>query len=165
MKNSKTAEILKLAILMEMRGQTFYKQVASQTKSKEVKKIFDLMAKEEFIHEKYLTDQYKNLQKNNKFSDLSLPETEGFVNKVLNEKVKKEITAASFEAAAISAAIDMENNAIKTYSDRAKLATDKHEKELFTWLANWEKTHHEILLQIDSELKETIWFDNQFWPF
>jgi len=34
MKNSKTAEILKLAILMEMRGQTFYKQVTNKAKGK-----------------------------------------------------------------------------------------------------------------------------------
>lgn len=165
MENSKTAEILKLAILMEMRGQTFYKQVANQTKSAEVKKIFELMAKEEHIHEKFLSEHYREYQKNNKLNEIDLPSSEGFANIILNEKLKKEISAASYEAAAISAAIDMENNAIKIYSERANLATDKNEKNLFLWLANWEKTHHEILLQIDNELKESIWYDNQFWPF
>jgi len=89
----------------------------------------------------------------------------GFEDVILTKKLKNEISAASFEAAAISAAIDMENNAIKIYSDRASLATDKNEKDLFNWLANWEKTHHEILIHIDNELKESVWYDNQFWPF
>ncbi|OFX28533.1 MAG: hypothetical protein A2X08_05165 [Bacteroidetes bacterium GWA2_32_17] len=165
MENSKTAEILKSAILMEMRGQAFYTQVANQTKSTEVKKIFELMAKEEFIHEKFLSEQYRELQKNNIFGEIDLPSSEGFASIILNNNLKKEISAASYEAAAISAAIDMENNAIKTYTERANLATDKNEKDLFNWLANWEKTHHEILIHIDNELKESIWFDNKFWPF
>ena len=94
-----------------------------------------------------------------------MPSSEGFASIILNNNLKKEISAASYEAAAISAAIDMENNAIKTYTERANLATDKNEKDLFNWLANWEKTHHEILIHIDNELKESIWFDNKFWPF
>ena len=38
MENLKTLEILKMAILMEKRGHAFYSQVASQTKSFEIKK-------------------------------------------------------------------------------------------------------------------------------
>jgi len=165
MENSKTVEILKMAILMEKRGQAFYNQVAKQTNSTEVKKVFEIMAKEEVIHEKFLSEQFALLHKNNKLSEIIFPKAKGFEDVILTKKLKNEISAASFEAAAISAAIDMENNAIKIYSDRASLATDKNEKDLFNWLANWEKTHHEILLQLDNELKESIWFDNQFWPF
>lgn len=165
MENSKTLEILKMAILMEKRGQAFYSQVASQTKSPEVKNIFEIMAKEEVLHEKYLSDQFKELQKNQKLSNVSLPTADGFDNIILSDNLKKEISAAGYEAAAISAAIDMESNAVKVYSERAISATDENEKQLFNWLANWEKGHHKILIELDNELKESIWFDNQFWPF
>jgi rubrerythrin len=165
MENSKTLEILKMAILMEKRGQAFYYQVASQTKSPEVKNIFEIMAKEEVLHEKYLSDQFKELQKNQKLSNVSLPTADGFDNIILSDNLKKEISAAGYEAAAISAAIDMESNAVKVYSERAISATDENEKQLFNWLANWEKGHHKILIELDNELKESIWFDNQFWPF
>lgn len=165
MENSKTLEILKMAILMEKRGHAFYSQVAGQTKSPEIRNIFEIMAKEEVLHEKFLSDQYKELQKSQKLGEIALPNADGFANIVLTENIKKEISAASYEAAAISAAIDMESNAIKVYSERAAIATDKNEKELFNWLANWEKTHHKILIELDNELKESVWYDNQFWPF
>ena len=165
MENSKTLEILKMAILMEKRGQVFYSQVASQTKSPEVKNIFEIMAKEEVLHEKFLSDQFREYQKNQKLSEVSFPGADGFANIILSDNIKKEISAAGYEAAAISAAIDMESGAIKVYSERAKIATDENEKQLFNWLANWEGSHLKILIELDNELKESVWFDNQFWPF
>ena len=167
MENSKILEALKMAILMEKRGQSFYTQVAKQTQSDEIRKIFETMANEEVIHEKFLSEHFHQLAKNNKLSSIDLPKenAEGLINLVLTEKIKKEINAASYEAAAISAAIDMESNAIKVYGEYAEKATDQAEKELFTWLSNWERTHHKILIDMDKELKESIWNDNQFWPF
>ena len=84
---------------------------------------------------------------------------------VLDKTITKRISAAGFEAAAISAAIDMENKAIEVYSTRAKESTDSEEKELYQFLADWEKGHHKILNDLNEELKEKIWYDNQFWPF
>ena len=167
MENSKILDALKIAILMEKRGQSFYFQIAKQTQSSEIRKIFETMGNEEMIHEKFLKKHFIELTKNNKLSVIELPrvDAEELIDLVLTDKIKKEIDAASYEAAAISAAIDMESNAIKVYSDFANNTTDAIEKELFTWLANWERTHHKLLLEMDKELKESIWFDNQFWPF
>ena len=60
---------------------------------------------------------------------------------------------------------DMEKKAIEIYSKQAESAVDINEKKLFSWLADWEKGHLKILNDLDNELKEKIWFDNQFWPF
>lgn len=84
---------------------------------------------------------------------------------ILSEKIKKEISAAGFEAAAISAAIDFENNAIAVYSQRAQEATDPNEKAMYHMLAEWEKGHHHLLHKLNEDLKEQIWNDNNFWPF
>ena len=167
MENSKILEALKMAILMEKRGQAFYSQVARQTKSTEIRQIFETMANEEVLHEKFLSEQFMEYSKNQKLSSVELPKenAENLIGMVLTEKIKKEINAASYEAAAISAAIDMESNAIKVYGDYAEKSADPAEKELFNWLSNWERTHHKILLDMDRELKESIWNDNQFWPF
>lgn len=43
-KIDKSIEILKTAILLERRGKAFYTQVARQSESKSVKKIFEMMA-------------------------------------------------------------------------------------------------------------------------
>ena len=75
------------------------------------------------------------------------------------------MSAADYEAAAISAAMSMEENAIKLYSNRSAEADDPNEKALYQWLADWEKQHLHFLSDIDKELTEQIWNDNSFWPF
>jgi len=167
MENNRTLEILKMAILMEKKGQAFYTQVARATSSSEIRSIFEMMAKEEVEHERFLSEQFKNFSKNNTFGHIDLPkqQKDAFTEFILTDKIKKELSAASYEAAAISAAIDMENNAIRVYGERAAEATDPEEKALFAWLSDWEKTHHQVLLDIDKELKEQVWSDNSFWPF
>ena len=165
---NKSLEILKMAILLERRGKEFYNTVAGQTQNEQVKKIFTLMAKEEQLHLDQLSQQYKEYRKNGKFivqkHDVSDNE-ESIANFVLNPEVRKTLSAASYEAAAINAAIDMENKAIEVYSQRAKEATDPNEKELYTWLADFERDHHKILHNLNKELMEEIWYDNSFWPF
>jgi len=152
---------------MEKRGKAFYETVADQTKSEEVKKIFNIMASEEQTHIEFLSRQFLSYQKNQEFSkgDYEGNPNGQIADLIMNENVKKEITAASYEAAAISAAIDMETKAIEVYSTRAAETTDLNEKELFLWLADWEKGHHKILNDLNEDLKQSIWFDNQFWPF
>lgn len=165
---NKSLEILKMAILLERRGKEFYNTVAGQTQNEQVKKIFTLMAKEEQLHLDQLSQQYKEYRNNGKFvaqkHDISNDE-ETIANFVLNPEVRKTLSAASYEAAAINAAIDMENKAIEVYSQRAEEATDSNEKELYNWLANFERDHHKILHDLNKELMEEIWYDNSFWPF
>jgi rubrerythrin len=59
----------------------------------------------------------------------------------------------------------MEENAIKLYSERAVATTDPGEKALYDWLANWETQHLSFLADIDRDLTEDIWYDQNFWPF
>ncbi|KAF0201308.1 MAG: hypothetical protein FD170_2767 [Bacteroidetes bacterium] len=165
MENTQSNEILKTAILMEKRGKAFYEMVAQQTKSEDVKKIFTMMAEEEQTHVEFLSKQFANYNKNQKFDKIELKADAGIVDEILSGDIKKQISAASFEAAAISAAIDMETKAIEVYSKQAAAATDPNEKELFSWLADWERGHHKVLHELNEQLKEDIWYDNQFWPF
>ncbi len=168
MSESKSVEILKMALLMEHRGKAFYKKVAEQTQNEDVKKIFNIMADEEQLHIEFLGKQFSYFQKHNKFDSnfISAANTdESVVNQILSENIKDKISASGFEAAAISAAIDMENKAIHVYGERAAQATDIYEKELYQWLANWEKEHHKVLNELNKELTEKIWYDNNFWPY
>lgn len=162
----KAVEVLKTAILLERRGKAFYTQAARQTESKSAKKIFEMMSEEEDAHIDFLTKQFKNYQKYQEFlKSEPAPEEDEAVVQILSEKIKNEINAAGFEAAAISAAIDFENRAIEVYSNRAEEATDPNEKEMYQMLADWEKGHHHLLHKLNEDLKEQIWNDNNFWPF
>jgi rubrerythrin len=167
MSEDRTVEILKNAILLEKRGKAFYHKVAEQASGKAVKAFFEGMADEEIKHVKILADQYKAYQENHQFNpgDYSEKHGEEMASKVITTEFRKEISAADYEAAAISAAMSMEKNAITLYEDRAAEASDPNEKALYKWLAEWETQHLHFLSEIDKELREQIWNDNSFWPF
>jgi len=167
MENTKPLEILKMAILMEKRGYAFYTTVAGQTEDPGIRNIFMVMADEESRHIKFLSDQYLHYEKQHAFEKVALPDLslEGFASLILSEEMKERISASGYEAAAISAAMEFENRAIELYSRQAGTTSDPYEKALYSWLAEWEKGHLRILSEIDNELKEKIWNDNNFWPF
>jgi rubrerythrin len=165
---SKPAEdILKTAILLELRGKAFYTTSASQTESDAVRKIFTMMAEEEVAHIEFLSKQFAEYEKSGKFARnvLGKPADDIEATMILSERVKKEISAAGFEAAAISAAIDFENRAVEVYQGRANETADPNEKEMYQMLADWERTHFRLLHKLNEDLKEQVWNDNNFWPF
>ena len=167
MDDDKTIDILKSAILMEKRGQAFYEKVAQQTSGNVVKRFFEMMANEEKNHIRILSEQFKAYQNNKHFDagDFDDQHESDITAQVLSVEIKSEISASDYEAAAISAAMSMEERAIKLYSDRAGTATDPNEKALYNWLAKWEAQHLNFLADIDRELTEDIWYDQSFWPF
>jgi len=116
---------------------------------------------------KFLSEQYLSFEREQEFKKVDLPNlgNEGFASLILTKEMKNKISAAGFEAAAISAAIDFDKRAIEVYGKRAEISTDPNEKALYLWLSDWEKGHLRILSEMDNELKERIWNDNQFWPF
>jgi rubrerythrin len=63
MDTNKTLDILKMAILMERRGLAFYTNVSEQTKDPEISNIFKVMAAEESIHVKFLSEQFLSFEK------------------------------------------------------------------------------------------------------
>jgi rubrerythrin len=167
MSRDTTTDILKNAILLETRGRAFYTKVADQAESPAVKQFFETMAKEEDEHVRILSKQFRAYNKDGKF--IPEPSTQkpmaDLAAEILNEDTLAQIAAADFEAAAVSAAMAMEKRAIGLYAKRADTAEDPAEKELYRWLADWEKTHLDFLAKVDRALTEKIWNDNQFWPF
>ncbi len=168
MEKKSTTDILKEAILLEQRGKAFYSTIAAQTKSEAVRQIFSMMADEEDQHISFLSKQFLHYEKHKTFTENaphSEDPSEEVAMEVLSTEMKKQISAASFEAAAIGAAMDFETRAVNLYSGRAESATDENEKATYRMLAEWERGHHKWLLRIDKDLREQVWFDNSFWPF
>lgn len=167
MKQNASLDILKQAILLERRGKAFYQKVAEKTESKSVRDVFETMAAEEQNHIDILSQQFKAYGKEKKFIPGNYNDSDGsrVALNVLTPEIKEKISAAGFEAAAISAAISMEEHAVKLYSESAETTSDPEAKALYEWLARWEREHLGLLLDIDKAVREKIWFDNQFWPF
>ena len=166
MTDSAVLDILKRAILLEKRGYAFYRQAADQAAGTAVKNFFDMMAQEETRHVDILSDQYRSYMETGHFKPAAHDRDVAEVSRtVLTQELKDKISAAGFEAAAISAAMAMEQRAISLYSRRAREADDAEEKALYQWLAEWEGDHLRWLSDLDRELTEKVWNDNQFWPF
>ena len=165
MTENSALDILKNAILLEKRGKAFYRTAAQNSTHADVKAFFETMAAEEVQHVKILSDQYKAFKENGAFAAPDTSQTGAVAQKVLTPEVKDRIAAADFEAAAISAAMLMEERAIRLYANRSEEAQDPEEKKLYRWLADWEKEHLDFLAAIDAEVKERIWNDSGFWPF
>ncbi|MFZ5515015.1 MAG: ferritin-like domain-containing protein [Candidatus Zhuqueibacterota bacterium] len=165
MAEAKVLDILKGAILLEKKGKVFYEKTAAQTESAAVREVFETMAKEEDHHVEILTNQFESYRKNGRLAALKYNASpEPVSNAVLTRQIRDEIHASSYEAAAISAAMAMEDKAVAYYSGRAHATDDAEEKRLYEWLAIWEKTHLQFLSDIDKELQQNVWYDNQFWP-
>ncbi|MDX2446554.1 MAG: ferritin family protein [Desulfobacterales bacterium] len=166
MSTPKALEILKSALLLELRGKAFYEKAADSAEDKDVKDFFVKLAEDEISHVQILSEQYKSYKKDGTFVEMDRNvSNESVANAVLTDSLKERIAGAGFESAAISAAMGMEERAIKLYSQRADESTDPQEKALYGWLAEWETQHLEFLAAIDKEVTEALWNDNSFWPF
>jgi rubrerythrin len=133
--------ILKEAILLERRGKAFYSKVAEQTADPAVKEFFEIMAQEEDRHIEILEKQFAAYVQNQQFAPLSADEKDQKPQayQVLSGEIKDKIAAAEFEAAAISAAMLMEERAVAFYGGRAKEADSPDEEMFYLWLSDFEQ--------------------------
>ncbi len=65
----------------------------------------------------------------------------------------------------LKTAILLERKGKTFYTQAARNSESKSAKKIFEMMADWEKGHHHLLYQLNEELKEQIWNDNNFWPF
>ncbi len=167
MQENRAMEILKSAMLLEMRGKAFYRTAAAQASNAAIKQFFEVMADEEDYHIQVLSEQYKSVKEGGSFKDGGYGDKSGedVASAVLDAAVREKIESAGFESAAIQAAMAMEERAVKLYGERAAETQDPEERKLYQWLSDWENGHLKILMDMDRELTEKIWHDNQFWPF
>jgi rubrerythrin len=165
MADNKTIDILKEAILLEYKGKALYQSVSEKTDNQSAKELFDMLVNEENKHVEILNKQLKLVAGGNDFDASGLDDiTPTTADAVLSEKIVKGISGAGYEAAVISAALEFEKNAVKYYGQQEAAAKTGDERKLFSWLVKWETEHMTMLAKIDDEIKEQIWYDNNFWP-
>lgn len=163
MEHQSALDILKMAILLEKRGKAFYEAVAREATHPGIRNVFEIMASEEDGHVELLSDQYRRLAQGDTFAPLAQARRE-VADLVLTPEMKQGIASAGYEAAAISAAMGMEQRAVDLYAERSRSATDPAERAMYQWLADWEKTHLNLLTDLDRELQQAVWHDQGFWP-
>lgn len=165
MADEKKLDIIKGAILLEHRGKALYDSVVNTTQNTEVKELFEFLVSEEAKHIGLLNKQFGLMSKNGAF-DLSgeKPGDSTTSDFVITKDIVAGISGAGYEAAVISAALDFEKKAVDYYSKQADAAGSEEEKKLYAWFAGWEKGHMKMLAELETGIKEQIWYDNSFWP-
>lgn len=165
MTETKTLDILKGAILLEHRGKALYESVVKTSESEGVKELFSMLAREEAKHIGVLEKQFSRIARGESFDIAELDKEHASTHEaIITREIVKSISGAGYEAAVIAAALEFEKNAVKFYSEHASTAESEQEKKLYNWLTEWEKNHMMMMARLDNELKEKIWYDNQFWP-
>jgi rubrerythrin len=161
----KKLDIVKGAILLEHKGKALYESVTKTAKVEGVKELFKMLVREEEKHIDLLTKQYSRVLKGETPDASDLEKGDATVTAaIISDDVAREVHGAGYEAAVISAALEFEKNAVNFYSKQAEEAESEGERKLYRWLVRWEKTHMMMLAKLDNEIKEQIWYDNQFWP-
>lgn len=146
MKNETSHDILRSSILFEMHGEKLYREVAAKAQNQEVRNFFEQMAKDESMHADALRKLFESYQNASKFDTTTHTWfTTNRVEQIRNPMLVELIQTSSFEAAAVTAAILMEEKSVIEYTAMAKNSTDKEEKKLYQWLAAWEQEHVERL--------------------
>ncbi|GAB4312028.1 MAG: hypothetical protein Kow0097_13660 [Candidatus Bipolaricaulota bacterium] len=158
-------DILKGALLLEKRGKALYEASARGAESEAVREIFLTLAQEEGRHIEVLSQAFADLMRTGQVT--MAPPAQGpteIATRVLTRAIETEISAASYEAAALYAAMALEERAVAFYAD-AEGKSSGEAKELYGWLAQWERSHLDLLTSLDQELRQRVWNDQRFWPF
>ncbi len=163
--SDRALDIIKGAILLEHRGRALYETAVKSTDVPEVKELFQMMMEEEAKHVQLLNKQFSLISKGEDFDSAGMEDIqEDTADSVLTKKVVSAISGSGFEAAVISSALELEKRAVEYYSKCESEAETDEEKKLFNWLVKWEQEHMMMLAELDKEIKENVWYDNNFWP-
>jgi len=158
-------DILKGALLLERHGKALYEASARGTQNKAVQETFLTLAEEEGRHIEVLSKAFADFVRSGRVNMGAPAEKPADVTRgVLSDEVTAEISAASYEAAALYAAMALEERAVAFYSD-AERRSSGEAKTLYGWLARWERSHLDLLTALDQELRQRVWHDHHFWPF
>ncbi|MBC7220334.1 ferritin-like domain-containing protein [Candidatus Bipolaricaulota bacterium] len=157
--------ILKGALLLEKRGKALYEASARGAQDEAVREIFLTLAQEEGRHIEVLSQAFADLMRTGQVT-MGAP-TEGptqIAARVLSRAIKTELSAVSYEAAALYAAMALEERSVAFYAD-AERNSSGAAQSLYRWLAQWERSHLDLLTSLDQELRQRVWNDQRFWPF
>jgi len=164
--NTAMMEVVKEALLAEVKGHQLYSNAATTTSDPAVKGIFQSLAKDEEAHIAILKTQAKNLFEGGTI-DLGVVSTTELgdgSHAIIDDAFKRSLKTGTFEMAAIGIGCDLEKRAIAYYSEHAEKSENPDLKQLFTWLTRWEKAHLSQLLDLEKHYKDAYWAEQGFMP-
>lgn len=164
-------EALRTAIEMEIKGYSFYQEIAGKTSNAITKNIFNTLAKDEVMHRNAIEQYYKSIE-----AEKELPALDSLIshqpqrNRSIFSKSFDELSASLSEDAdiieAYNAAMKLEKSGYDFY-EKVLNATDVQEvKDLFAFLLKEENQHYTLLSNsYDYLTRPQDAFDDEERPF
>lgn len=162
------ADSLRKAAMAELEGHNFYMMAANTTTDQKGKEVFTLLAREEMDHFKFLKTHYESVQESGKLSKTAkLGARSGFDDAwpIFSAELKRRAGEAHYEMTALAVGIQLEQDAMKFYSEQSQKVADPVAQNFFQELAEWEKGHYNALLKQQESLKHDYWEGAGFEPF
>ncbi|MDY6862057.1 MAG: ferritin family protein [Thermodesulfobacteriota bacterium] len=159
-------QAIKSAIILEIKGEQFYKTAAEKTSNKKIRDLFLYFAEQEVLHRKFLEMNYDELLKSDNWIPDELKPEPSFdiADNVINEELKNSLKHTWFEASAISIAMNLELEALNFYQEAAKKTNNPNAKKLYESLAVWENKHFDKFNTLEASLREEFWEAVRFSP-
>ncbi|MBT4511908.1 MAG: ferritin family protein [Chloroflexi bacterium] len=158
----KALEILRSAMKMEKDGREFYLKSAENSQSDIARNLFEVLAKEEIVHQEVIGEIYEALKSGNQWPDVKItPVHDKNAENIFSAALKdpQQQTAATDDLEAVGIALKMEERAYRLYSDRAKESTYPAEENFYKALAIEEQSHIMSLRDTEEYLTDTEgWF-------
>jgi rubrerythrin len=159
---------LKTAIEFEGDGHNFYMMAAGNTDDQKGKEVFEMLAREELEHRRFLRHQYQSfLETGYPDKGTTLPRHGSFKgdHPIFSTGIRERISQAHMEMSALSIGIQLELSSIQFYQREAEKHDGSRVGEFFRDLEQWEKEHYDALLRQQEALKQEYWSEGGFSPF
>ncbi len=156
------------AIRAEIEGQHFYRMAARSTEDPKGREVFERLADDEALHEKFLRalrDSIASGEGPDRAPSLGQATAYGGKSPIFSDALRARIRSAHFEMTALSIGIQLELGAASHYKRMAGSSADPALRRTFEELAGWESGHYQALLQQQEELKGDYWSGSGFAPY
>ncbi len=141
---------LRMAIQTEIDGYEFYTRAAEQAQHPRAKALFQTVAHDEVGHREWLEAQEASLQLEGRWLTATMAHAPGVHHAieglpVFSEDHIVDISARTSELTALRTAVLIEQDAIRFYERAADQTDDPAGKEMFRYLADFEREHRRVL--------------------
>ncbi len=144
--------IYEFAMNMELDGKEYYEELMNKTSDKGLKKIFEMLAKDEEEHHRIINEM-RDLDDASNTSD-TLKNANNIFAEMLGSDKKFDLTASAIEA--YRHAFELEDKSMKLYEEHSMKAESTKEKDVFRKLAEEEKKHKLIIENILNFVSEPV---------
>ena len=158
-------DIFDYAKQMEKDGENYYRQLAAESATEGLRKIFVMLADEEVKHFRVIEAMEKNLQKTS-FEDSPILDNTMNVFQAMKDQKQPLHIDSTAETEKYRNARDIEEISREFYQEKADEAGTEHQRTLFLKLAAEEANHLRIMeniVEFVSRPEPGNWLENAEW--